>query len=836
MTRPTRLGSVDLLAGPLGTEHGITSVSSNFAAASNGSAFQIAVQALVVEEADDLNLTEGTVTSSTMTDDPNANDGNDSTKAYRAGFVTTGTQEHIADLRTDLGASFQIASCVVHGAAGTADPLWTLEWSNDGTYPGTVAPVTYTWNHAAKVATMTLVTPTTKRYWRIKYTTGVLPPLQFVQELDVWTWQLSGSGVSFGDKTWEPAPAVNDYDDSTYDEAVSGDAVLRADLLEPVEAGVATMLYAAASNGSKSYTLSGTNDPSFATTTLLATTDFTALGSFQPQDVGFSWDPTIPYQYYQVAGPVEARRFHNMEFYAAPEGFASVASNSLALGGVVVGNAAASNYHFVATSSNTGQWQPHTEPPQFYAQNVELSDPYLGTFDVQTWTELFASNLWGAETVGSVTAGGSPVAITNDSSYNAFPGLARLDPDRVILVYRKGSDHVGSDDGRFVGKIGTLAADKRSVLSWGSEFEIYNHASLDVRGENPVAVIDGVVWVSGRHYNNGGTGDNQLPFVLKCNTPAADMTSSSTWTKYDITMSQGSVQNYTQGHLIKLQNGNYLQPVGWDSGGNHTVGVAIVTDPQNWQAPSFVTVGSGANDYSEICVIKEPDGTLTAHLRADSDATHKRATGDLAGTTWSSVANLFDAQGYPMFRRLSSGIRLTIYRSDGGTSDTGWRQDTTGADTAYGSETILDTTGSSNEYAAILQLTPTKVLAVYCIENSSGDADVRSQIFTDSSTFGVQAGADTDELVKVSSNDTTAGYLNGKLVAGTGITLTENNNGSNETLTVAATGSLSAATLQSMGVRGELLITDTPSTPLVFADLIQNEDQNDFLYADLVDV
>lgn len=48
--------------------------------------------------------------------------------------------------------------------------------------------------------------------------------------------------------------------------------------------------------------------------------------------------------------------------------------------------------------------------------------------------------------------------------------------------------------------------------------------------------------------------------------------------------------------------------------------------------------------------------------------------------------------------------------------------------------------------------------------------------------------ASSDELAKVSSNDTTAGYLNGKLVAGSGITLTENNNGSNETLTIAASG------------------------------------------------
>jgi hypothetical protein len=36
----------------------------------------------------------------------------------------------------------------------------------------------------------------------------------------------------------------------------------------------------------------------------------------------------------------------------------------------------------------------------------------------------------------------------------------------------------------------------------------------------------------------------------------------------------------------------------------------------------------------------------------------------------------------------------------------------------------------------------------------------------------VAISADTDSLAKVSSNDTTAGYLNGKLVAGTAITFT----------------------------------------------------------------
>lgn len=50
-------------------------------------------------------------------------------------------------------------------------------------------------------------------------------------------------------------------------------------------------------------------------------------------------------------------------------------------------------------------------------------------------------------------------------------------------------------------------------------------------------------------------------------------------------------------------------------------------------------------------------------------------------------------------------------------------------------------------------------------------------------TFG--AGGDTNQVI-VSSDDTTPGYLNGKLVAGTNITFTENNPGGNETLTIDA--------------------------------------------------
>lgn len=70
---------------------------------------------------------------------------------------------------------------------------------------------------------------------------------------------------------------------------------------------------------------------------------------------------------------------------------------------------------------------------------------------------------------------------------------------------------------------------------------------------------------------------------------------------------------------------------------------------------------------------------------------------------------------------------------------------------------------------------------------------------------------DTDDKVRVSVNDTTAGYLNGKLVAGSGIGLTENNNGLNETLTVAVSN-LDATAITTGTIGTARLATGTASS------------------------
>lgn len=60
------------------------------------------------------------------------------------------------------------------------------------------------------------------------------------------------------------------------------------------------------------------------------------------------------------------------------------------------------------------------------------------------------------------------------------------------------------------------------------------------------------------------------------------------------------------------------------------------------------------------------------------------------------------------------------------------------------------------------------------------------------------ASGDTDtKEAKVSSNDTTPGFLNGKLIAGAGITLTENNDGGDETLSISREDKSALVTLGS---------------------------------------
>lgn len=322
-------------------------------------------------------------------------------------------------------------------------------------------------------------------------------------------------------------------------------------------------------------------------------------------------------------------------------------------------------------------------------------------------------------TPGTWTPDGSPATIDAGTGYKAFPGVVRLDPFRLLLVYYHGTTHV--TDGIIKGRIGTLSG---TSVSWGSEFTIHDHATLDVRCDDAVSVIDGKAVITGRYYDGS---DNIDPFLLVSDDAVADVDSSTTWTKHDIALAEGADENIP-GHLIKVGS-TYVLPCYHDMSSTYPgrAGVLRNASLTDWSAPTYVEV-TGSNGYTEIQVQRLWGEYLLALIRTESDDSTSKAVSTDGGATWGSVSAAHDGYGFPMFRRLTDSTLLTVYR-DSPAGDTAWRTSADGGAT-WSSETILDTTGAVSVYATLVQLGPNAALCVYAVEVSGTDADIYSQVFT----------------------------------------------------------------------------------------------------------
>lgn len=350
--------------------------------------------------------------------------------------------------------------------------------------------------------------------------------------------------------------------------------------------------------------------------------------------------------------------------------------------------------------------------------------------------ELYGAVGWAVDSVGSLTASGSPQTVINDSAHNFGPGLIRLDPGRVLTVYMgDGTDHFS--DHELCGQIGLLNAARDGVTSWGSRFVIHADAD-DIRCEDAVSIVDGRIVAAFRLYDGSA---NHTPSMIVCDDAPQDFTEASTWgSPITFPAFGGSVQNYTNGYVRRLASGDYLMPAGKQSAGTHTVGLWKWDGGDGLDDPSggaFITVASGANDYAEIAVeaLNRTGDQLALVRSVAAGSTYKVFSTD-HGATWGSPASAHDGYGYPMFRKLLSGLILTVYR-DAPDGDTMWRVSTNDA-ASFGSETLLDATGTRSGYATLLQVSPHDVMCAYGTEGAgspAADCDILLQRFTDTSTF-----------------------------------------------------------------------------------------------------
>lgn len=334
---------------------------------------------------------------------------------------------------------------------------------------------------------------------------------------------------------------------------------------------------------------------------------------------------------------------------------------------------------------------------------------------------------------GTVTPDGSPATVLANGNGNFFPGIVWLDASRVLVVFDRAGVGIG-------GIIGTVTGSW--TFSWGSPFAIYANTSAGCA--DAVSIVDGQIVVSAILFD---AGLNHDPFFIVCNDPPASFTSSSTWgSPIAAHLTSFTAHNLVIGRVQKLQDGTYI--VGYygnNTAANFESGVLLSSSLTDWSARTKVVIGPvNANAWSELDVEEMPDGTVVVLDRAESASphTHWQATSSDHGATWTSLAVAFQGHGYPAWRRLTSGIRVSVYRRSTSAFGPYWRQSADDGAT-WSSETLLDGTivGAASEaaYATFLQLDDTHALCVYAIADNSfaGASNLYSQVFTDSSTFGI---------------------------------------------------------------------------------------------------
>lgn len=487
------------------------------------------------------------------------------------------------------------------------------------------------------------------------------------------------------------------------------------------------------------------------------------------------------------------------------------------------------------------------------------------------------------------TPDGTPAAITDGGTdHVAFPGICWLTASTCLLVYRRGSDHAATLDGEIVGRIGTVTG---TSVSWAAEFDIYDHASLDVRCEDAASIVDGEVVIAGRHYDGS---NSQLPFVLVCDDAPASLSSSSSWTKHDITFAPGD-WNLCVGRLVKHES-RYIVGAQTGDGSDYsasTNGVLISDSLTDWSSPTYVPITAIGDEFSELCLDETPGG-LVALLRCEDDVKTYRSVSTDGGDTWTAPTLAHDGFGFPMFRRLPDGALLSVYR-DSPDGDTAWRT-SSNSGVSWSSEAILDTTNYRSSYATQLTLSTTDVLCVYAVEPSDqADSDIYSQVFSGGGDldlapprFGIEVGinaptftVEADRSVFPARFGIEVGFQAGVvfrsagrrqlMLTGAGIEtpeMTTGNPTAGQFVRVTETGfdfadagaGVPATTVESettWGITpvvgtdteyarqdhthgtpaepagtGAILIADDHSTPLIFADLLQEEDASDLLYFD----
>lgn len=323
---------------------------------------------------------------------------------------------------------------------------------------------------------------------------------------------------------------------------------------------------------------------------------------------------------------------------------------------------------------------------------------------------------------------GAAGSIDTGASYKAFPGLTQTDDGNLLLVYRKGTAHVG-DNGKICGRISS-----DSGATWGSEFDIYDPAD-DARDPSVVTLSDGRVALNCFRYTTGTSTAYQVEVLLSSDNGAtwgSPTVASKFYSGNGITYAQAACS----GPIVEVSPSLYLLPVYMRNAGGATNWNAFLAKSTDSGATwgSIGLIATGIGNCTEPFITRRPsDRKLICTIRLDDlDRTYSSYSID-DGVTWSAAADAFS--GHALKSRMASvytahGALFGSVRdwavADQGLYVTSWDFGAT-----WATLTNLPSPSDVYDYAAIAQLASGRILLVWANAGTISDSDLYYQWFED---------------------------------------------------------------------------------------------------------
>lgn len=327
---------------------------------------------------------------------------------------------------------------------------------------------------------------------------------------------------------------------------------------------------------------------------------------------------------------------------------------------------------------------------------------------------------------------GSISTITNDTYYNAWSVICRLQSGDLMVAYTKATEHHGSNTGNAVFKLSS-----NDGSSWGPELPIYSDTVTPlwstVMGIAQIASgrIFATLWRD--NYAVSGTGEAGIVYSDNDGT---------SWTAW-IDLTNGFTQEaYGAGPVVELPGGDLLVTIEGSNSGqaiadrsSHTV--LSSDNGDTWG--SEVTVRNYVTDtrpyYESKLVLLDTGELIVIHRTADSAKDHYiQRSSDLGATSggWSTPAFVFKGWGAPSTIQSVTQTLITITRRDTDMSTVAFTSTDRG--TTWSSVQVLDATMYEMEYGCAVDLTtPGESLVVYGYQPTSSvtNSDIKQVVVTE---------------------------------------------------------------------------------------------------------